>query len=44
MQEKKREDEKKNSENSMFKDFYEFNDQLNRKEPISVYNNFGDIR
>ncbi len=44
MEAKKREEEKKGKENSMFKEFYEFEDGLQRKEPITVYNAQGDIR
>ena len=39
MQKKKEEDEKKGKENSMFKEFYEFENGLKRSEDISVYNN-----
>lgn len=44
MEEKKREEEAKGKENSMFKDFHEFEEGLKQKEAPSVYNQFGDIR
>ena len=44
MQEAKKKEEEKNKENSMFKDYYEMEESLKRREPVSVYNAFGDIR
>lgn len=44
MQAKKIEDDKKSKENSMFKDYHDFEEGLHRKEPITVYNPQGEIR
>ena len=44
MQKKKEEDEKKGKENTMFKEFYEFEAGLKRSEEITVHNASGDIR
>jgi hypothetical protein len=44
MQQQKEDDEKKKQGNSMFSDFREFDAANKNKEPISVYNKFGDIR
>ena len=44
MQESKRKEEEKSKENSMFKDYYEMEESLKRKDPVSIYNNFGNIR
>jgi hypothetical protein len=38
MQETKRLEEEKSKENSMFKDFYEMEEQAKKKAPITVYN------
>jgi hypothetical protein len=44
MQEQKRQEEEKSKKNSMFSDFKEFEEKQKKKEPISVYNPWGEIR
>lgn len=44
MEEQKQKEAEKGKENSMFKDFHEFEEGQKRKDAPSVYNQFGDVR
>eukprot|EP00347_Sterkiella_histriomuscorum_P023729 403333583 len=44
LEDQKKQDEEKNKDSSMFKDFHEFEEGQKKREAPSVYNQFGDIR